>query len=121
MTVQAGQTYYVEVASRAPLEDRQVALRVDFNTCSYAGDEAAVQRDSGDVRAVGPRQLRRGSLVSQWTRCAVTGLNLANKQLSLPLPATIGDLRNLQTLDLQFNRIPDPLPASLGNLADLQR
>ena len=43
VTVQAGQTYFVEVASRAPLDDGQVALRVNFNTCSYAGDEAAVQ------------------------------------------------------------------------------
>ncbi|MCO5243126.1 MAG: hypothetical protein M9927_04770, partial [Anaerolineae bacterium] len=120
VTVQAGQTYTVELASRAPLEDGQVALRVDFNTCSYAGDEAAVNSLLTTYGLSGLDNYAEVLAFPSGTRCAVTGLNLANKQLSLPLPATIGDLRNLQTLDLQFNRIPDPLPASLGNLNNLR-
>ena len=120
VTVQAGQTYYVELASRAPLDDGQVALRIRFNTCSYAADEAAV---NSILSYYGLSDLDSFADVVSFpsgTRCAVTGLSIPSKQLNLPLPATIGDLRNLQTLDLQYNRIPDPLPTSLGNLANLQ-
>ena len=44
----------------------------------------------------------------------------ANK-LSGPIPAELGDLTKLQTLDLRSNRLTGPIPAELGALTGLRR
>ena len=51
----------------------------------------------------------------------VVGLNLVGKNLNGTIPAELGNLANLQHLDLFFNQLTGPIPAELGNLADLER
>ena len=36
-----------------------------------------------------------------------------------PIPANIGNLTNLETLDLSYNRMPETIPTSIGNLTRL--
>jgi len=40
--------------------------------------------------------------------------------LTGPIPTSLGNLRNLQELDLRFNQLTGPIPTSLGNLRNLQ-
>ena len=120
--VLAGQSYVVELAAR-PLSDAGLlALDVSFNTCSYyTGDEAAVQAFlqyyglDGGIDAYTQRLT-----LPNGTRCAVIGLVVPGQGLTLPLPASIGSLRNLQILDLHGNEITGGLPAELGNLRALR-
>ena len=51
----------------------------------------------------------------------VTGLFLHFNQLTGPLPSELGDLTNLQELDLGSNELTGLLPSELGNLANLQQ
>ena len=51
---------------------------------------------------------------------AVTGLNLANNNLTGSIPAELGELANLQSLSLNGNELSGPIPAELGNLVDLR-
>ena len=37
-----------------------------------------------------------------------------------PLPSELGDLTNLQNMDLQYNGLSGPIPSELGNLTDLR-
>ena len=48
------------------------------------------------------------------------GLNLSRNSLFGPVPAELGSLRNLQTLDLFSNRLWGPIPPELSNLGNLQ-
>ncbi len=52
--------------------------------------------------------------------CAVSGLSLADNNLSGPLPAELGELSSLETLDLSRNHVSGPLPAALGGLHALR-
>ena len=48
------------------------------------------------------------------------GLYLWGNQLTGPIPAELGNLSNLQELGLSGNQLTGPIPASLGNLSNLQ-
>ena len=48
-------------------------------------------------------------------------LELANNNLTGPLPAILGNLTKLEYLDLYGNSLTGPIPAELGNLTKLQR
>ncbi len=50
---------------------------------------------------------------------AVTNLLLNNNNLSGPLSAQLGNLSNLQELDLSENQLSGPIPVQLGNLDNL--
>ncbi|MCL4805140.1 MAG: hypothetical protein KJ046_12640, partial [Anaerolineae bacterium] len=50
----------------------------------------------------------------------VTGLWLGGNGLEGPLPAELGDLAALRTLNLYDNRLTGPLPAALGQLGQLE-
>ena len=50
----------------------------------------------------------------------VARLVLANNQLTGAIPATLGDLTNLQTLLLHSNHLMGPIPAGLSDLSNLQ-
>ena len=49
----------------------------------------------------------------------VTSLRLANRQLSGTIPPELGDLSQLQLLDLGRNRLSGAIPPELGDLAEL--
>ena len=48
-------------------------------------------------------------------------LDVSDNQLTGPIPSELGDLANLQKLDLDYNRLTGPIPPELGNLANLER
>ncbi len=50
----------------------------------------------------------------------VTMLGLSRNALSGPIPTELGNLANLQSLDLGDNELSGPIPTELGNLANLQ-
>ncbi len=50
----------------------------------------------------------------------VTRLWLSSNQLSGEMPAELGNLANLQVLDLSFNQLSGEIPPELGNLASLE-
>ena len=50
----------------------------------------------------------------------VTKLILFRKQLTGEIPAELGGLTNLQTLDLHGNRLPGEIPGELGGLVNMQ-
>ena len=49
----------------------------------------------------------------------VTKLILENNQLSGPIPSSLGNLSNLETLYLHENQLSGPIPPELGNLSNL--
>ena len=118
--VAGGQVYHVQVASRGPTAGAALALRASFSACTYQADLAAVQ---GILNAYGlPFYDSMIDVVNtpNGARCAINGLSLTGWPLPQPLPATIGNLHNLQKLDLSSTGLPDPLPASLSSLSQLQ-
>ncbi len=63
--------------------------------------------------------------VSEWQGITVendkiTGISLLFNNITGELPASIGDLVHLRTLELSFNKINGPLPETLGNLKMLE-
>jgi len=117
--VSGGQTYYIQAASHTD-SSGNLALRANYSACTYAADLARAQ----GVLAAYDIVLRDSMIDLVYNaggaRCAITGLLLAGRELTAPLPAAIGDLSNLQKLDLSNTGLPDPLPASMGSLAQLQ-
>jgi len=117
--VTGGQVYHVQVASR-DASGGSLALRAAFSACTYSADLAAVQSILAVYNLPFYDSYLEVATTSSGARCAITGLALAGRELAAPLPANIGNLGNLQKLDLSSAGLPDPLPASLGNLAQLQ-
>ncbi len=117
--VTRGQSYIVQVASRGPAAGL-LALRASFSACTYSADLAAVQSILAAYSLPFYDSYLDLATTPDGARCAITGLSLAGRELAAPLPAAIGNLSNLQKLDLSSAGLPDPLPASLGNLAQLQ-
>ncbi|WP_432410907.1 leucine-rich repeat domain-containing protein [Rasiella sp. SM2506] len=63
--------------------------------------------------------------VSEWQGITVendkvTGISLLFNNVAGELPASIGDLVHLKTLELSFNKIQGALPETLGNLKNLE-
>ncbi len=50
----------------------------------------------------------------------VTAINLLFNNLEGELPSSIGDLKNLKTLELSFNRISGSIPSEIGMLNELE-
>ena len=68
------------------------------------------------------------TLISSWegitvtgTMSRVTGVNLANQNLTGTIPAALGNLTALTRLDLSNNMLTDTIPASLANLSTTLR
>ncbi|KAF5957502.1 hypothetical protein HYC85_004727 [Camellia sinensis] len=51
---------------------------------------------------------------------SVTGLSLIDKTINRSIPPFICDLKNLTTIDLQYNYIPGPFPTALYNCTKLE-
>ena len=51
----------------------------------------------------------------------VTGLVLAGNQLTGEIPKELGNLTNLEELNLSFNKLSGEIPAALGNLSNLKK
>src|SRR5262245_35439853 len=51
----------------------------------------------------------------------VTGLRLQDRNISGTLPEALGNLSDLQILDLSGNALSGPIPASLGRMFQLRR
>ncbi len=51
----------------------------------------------------------------------VTGLELVGNQLTGKIPKELGDLTNLEELNLSFNQLSGEIPAALGNLSNLKK
>ena len=51
----------------------------------------------------------------------VTGLYLFNNQLTGAIPSELGNLANLETLELRWNQLTGEIPSELGSLSNLQR
>lgn len=51
----------------------------------------------------------------------VTGLVLAGNQLTGEIPKELGNLTNLEELNLSFNQLSGEIPAALGNLSNLKK
>ena len=117
--VTRGQSYLVQAASRGPAAG-VLALRAAFSGCTYSADLAAVQSLLDAYSLPFYDSYLDVATTPAGAHCAITGLSLAGRALPAPLPATIGDLRNLQKLDLSSTGLPDPLPASVGALGQLQ-
>src|SRR5690606_25780107 len=50
----------------------------------------------------------------------VTGINLLFNNLNGTLPTTLGELKNLEKLELSFNSISGKIPNEVGNLEKLE-
>ena len=50
----------------------------------------------------------------------VTRLFLGDNQMTGPIPSELGNLANLQELNLRYNQLTGPIPPELGNLANLE-
>ena len=51
----------------------------------------------------------------------VMRLFLGDNQMTGPIPSELGNLANLQELNLRYNQLTGPIPPELGNLANLDR
>ena len=51
----------------------------------------------------------------------ITGIDLAEDQLTGEIPPELADLTNLITLDLSQNQLTGEIPPELGNLTNLER
>ena len=112
-----------------------VAAAVLLSAAVGAAAQGSVETDRAALEALyhatdGPNWLNNENWLSaepleEWVRVGtdVTGrvdfLSLGGNQLSGPIPAELGRLANLTTLNLDENQLSGPIPAELGRLANL--
>ena len=77
-------------------------------------DGRVISLGQNSVNMVGPLPAELGNLT------IMHSLNLGGNRLSGEIPASLGNLTSLLALDLQKNRLSGEIPASLGNLTSLQ-
>ncbi|KAG6505896.1 hypothetical protein ZIOFF_031206 [Zingiber officinale] len=66
-----------------------------------------------------PRNYLNGTIPSAWASLPLTKFTLESNQLQGPIPASLGNLINLNLLHLSANNLTGPLPDSLGKLTNL--
>lgn len=140
LPVSAGQTYFVEVASRGDSETDSArrngswssrgqmaaspsalsVLRASFHTCTYASDEATILGILSSFGVLGDFDTFIDyAPATNGGRCAIVEFRLLARDLTGSLPSSLGNLSNLQRLFLHHNRFSGPWPASIGNLSNL--
>ncbi len=78
-----------------------------------------------DLRGTAPLNWWAGRSMAQWDGVSVQGgrvdeVSLSNRGLDGVVPARLGDLSALTTLDLSSNSLTGTIPSSLGNLSNLE-
>ncbi|MFZ2489808.1 MAG: hypothetical protein WAZ19_17005 [Anaerolineae bacterium] len=117
-----GKLYYVEVASRTANGPANLTLQARVSSCTYySRDLPAVQSILAANNLPFYDSFLEVVSTPQNVRCAITGLTLSGQPMTQPLPAAIGDLPNLQKLDLSSTNLVDPLPIALRYIPFLQR
>ncbi|MAZ73116.1 MAG: Two component regulator three Y domain protein [Flavobacteriaceae bacterium] len=101
--------FCVALAAQISPQEKQALL--DFYTAT-AGEQWT---QSWDINT--PVEAWQGVTVEN---NKVTGISLLFNNVTGELPASIGNLVHLKTLELSFNNIKGSLPDALGNLKDLE-
>lgn len=98
---------------------------VATSTPSLIGDCETLLSVKGALRGTAPLNWWTGRSMTQWEGITVregrvAEVSLANKDLNGVIPAKIGDLSALKTLDLSSNSLTGPIPSKLGDLFGLE-
>ena len=95
------------------LEDREVLVKL------Y--DALDGENWTNNTNWLTERPIREWYGVTNDVSGRVTGLLLDGKELTGELPAELGSLSNLQTLELGNNKLTGEIPTELGSLSNLQK
>ena len=98
---------------------------VATSTPSLIGDCETLLSVKGALRGTAPLNWWTGRSMTQWEGITVregrvAEVSLASKDLNGVIPAKIGDLSALKTLDLSSNSLTGPIPAKVGDLSALK-
>ncbi|MCY4529219.1 MAG: leucine-rich repeat domain-containing protein [Chloroflexi bacterium] len=98
---------------------------VATSTPSLIGDCDNLLRMKSDLRGTAQLNWWTGRSIAQWDGVSVQGgrvdeVSLANNALDGVVPARMGSLSALTTLDLSSNSLTGGIPSSLGNLTNLE-
>ena len=98
---------------------------VATSTPSLIGDCDTLLSAKSALRGTAPLNWWAGRSMEQWDGITIRGgrvdeVSLGNRELNGVVPAGLGDLSALTTLDLSTNSLTGTIPSELGNLSGLE-
>ena len=98
---------------------------VATSTPSLIGDCDTLLSAKSPLRGTAPLNWWTGRPMAQWDGITlrgdrVAGVSLSSRNLDGVIPAGLGDLSNLRTLDLSSNGLTGTIPSELANLSNLE-